>query len=107
MCSALFVLSSCTSVSAQNVCWHHLLEGRGNMLVTAVDELAAGDVICYLLGLPQLPGQRPLPSCQHFKGEHIYILLLVRVSLGQVLGHRVSLVIRSDLLLMRIYPSMC
>ena len=106
MCSALFVLSSCFSVSVQNVCWHHLLEGWGYMLITAVDELAAGDVIRDLLRLPQLPGQRPLPSCQHLKGEHVYILLLGRVFLGQVLGHRVSLVVRSYFFLMRVYSSM-
>ena len=107
MCSALFVSSSCSSIPVQNISWRHLLEGRGNMFITAVDELATGNVICDLLGLPQLPGQRPLPSCQHFKGEHIYIFLLGRVVLGQVLGHRVPLVIGSDLFLMRVYPSMC
>ena len=99
--------SSCSSIPVQNICWRQLLEGRGNMFITAVDELATGDVICDLLRLPQLPGQRSLPSCQHFKGEHVYILLLGWVFLGQVLGHRVSLVIRSDFLLMRINPSMC
>ena len=42
-------LSSCSpiliSVSVKDVCWRHLLEGRGDVLVTAVDELATGDII--------------------------------------------------------------
>ena len=84
-------LSSCSpiliSVSVMDVCWRHLLEGRGDVLITAVDELAAGDVIRDLLRLPKLPGQRPLPSCHHLKGEYLWVLPLSRMVVGQVLGH--------------------
>ena len=107
MCSAL-LLSSCESVliSDENVSWCHLLEGGGNVLIAAIDELAARDVIRDLLRLPQLPGQWPLPCRDHHKGERINILPLGRVVNCQVLSHRVSLVIGPDLLLVRVYPCM-
>ena len=107
MCSALF-LSSCVSVliPVENVSRCHLLEGGGNVLIAAVYELAAGDVIRDFLRFPQLPGQWSLPCCHHLKGKRIHILPLCRVVHCQVLGHRVPLVIGPDLFLVRVYPSM-
>ena len=61
------------------------------MLRTAVDELATGDVVSNFLGLPELPGQRPLPSCHHSEGKCFHILSLGWVISGQVLGHGVPL----------------
>ena len=44
MCSALLnSLSSVVSVTSQDVCGSHLLEGRGDVFVVAVDELPDGD----------------------------------------------------------------
>ena len=75
MCSALFFSSSCSSivvpVSVQDVCWGHLLEGRGDVLIAAVYELAAGDVVGDFLRLPQLPGERPLSRCHNFEREYV------------------------------------
>ena len=45
LCSALLNSSSIVSVTSQDVCRSHLLEGRGDVLVAAVDKLPAGDVI--------------------------------------------------------------
>ena len=48
MCSALFFLSSCSSlIPVQDVCGGQLLEGWGNMLTAAVYQLATRDVISY------------------------------------------------------------
>merc|ERR1711911_214808 len=80
--------------------------GGANVLIAAIYELAARDVIRDLLRLPQLPGQWPLPCRDHRKGERINILPLGRVVNCQVLSHRVSLVIGPDLLLVRVYPCM-
>ena len=76
------------------------------MLIAAIYELATGNIIRNLLCLSELPGQRPLPSCHHLKGECLRVLPLSRVVVGQVLCHGVALVICSDRLLMRINPSM-
>ena len=53
MCSAL-LLSSCESVLifVENVSWCHLLEGAGNVLIAAIDELAGGCIVGNPLGLP-------------------------------------------------------
>ena len=51
LCSALLNSSSVVSVTSQDVCGSHLLEGRSNVLVAAVNELPAGDVIGDKLGL--------------------------------------------------------
>ena len=70
------------------------------MLIEAIDELPAAHVIGDLLSLSQLPGQGPLPCRHHLEGERVQTLHLVRVMLGQMLRHRVLLVIGPDLLLM-------
>ena len=57
------------------------------MLIPAIDQLPAGDVVGDLLGLPQLSGQGPLSCCRHIEGEHAFVFHLVRVVLGQVLSH--------------------
>ena len=97
MCSALFLLSSCSSVlipiPVLDVCGGHLLKCSGHR-----------DIIRDFLRFSQLPGQRLLPSCHHLEGKHLSLLLLSRVGAGQRLGHRVSLIICSDLLLVRVYP---
>ena len=54
-----------------------MLEGRGNVLIPAVDQLPAGDVVGDLLGLPQLSGQGPLSCCLHIEGEHAFVFHLV------------------------------
>ena len=92
MCSALFS-SSCKSVliSVKNISGRHLLESWGDVLIASVDELAAGDVVCDLLRLPQLPGQWPLPCCHHLKGKSVHIPPLGRVVELQMLGHGASL----------------
>ena len=77
------------------------------MLIAAIDELATGDVIGYLLSFPELSGQGPLPRRHHLEREHVLDLDLGRVMLGQVLCHRVLLVIGSNLLLMAVNPRMC
>ena len=59
------------------------------MLIAAIDELATGDVIGYLLSFPELSGQGPLPRRHHLEREHVLVLDLGRVVLGQVLRHRV------------------
>ena len=56
------------------------------MLIAAIDELPAGDVVCYLLCLSKLSGQRPLSCCHDLEGENFLVPSLVRVVLGQVLG---------------------
>ena len=73
MCSALL---SSSSVSVQDVYWGQLLEGRSNVFIAAIDELATGHVIGDPLGLPELPGKRPFSSCHHLKIEHFKILVL-------------------------------
>ena len=77
-----------------------MLEGRGDVLVAAVDKLPAGDVIGDTLGLSELPGQGPLACRHHLEREHVFIPDLGRVILGQVLRHRVPLVIGLDMLFM-------
>ena len=72
------------------------------MLVAAIDELATGDVIGNLLGLSELPGQGPLTRCHHLEREHVLVLDLGRVMLGQVLRHGVLLVIGPDLFLVTV-----
>ena len=67
LCSALLNSSSVVSVTSQDVCGSHLLEGRSNVLVAAVNELPAGDVIGDKLGLSELPGQGPLSCGHHFE----------------------------------------
>ena len=74
------------------------------MLIAAIDELATGDVIGYLLSLSELPGQGPLPRRHHLEREHVLVLNLGRVMLGQVLRHRVLLVIGPYLLHMAVNP---
>ena len=76
------------------------------MLIAAIDELPAGDVVCYLLGLSKLSGQGPLTCCQDLEGENFLVPNLVRVVLGQVLGHGVPLVVCSDLLLVTVNSRM-
>ena len=76
------------------------------MLVAAIDELATGDVIGNLLGLSELPGQGPLTRCHHLEREHVLVLDLGRVMLGQVLRHGVLLVIGSNLFLVTVNPRM-
>ena len=61
-------------IPVKDVCWRHLLEGLGDVLVTADDELATGYFIRDILSLPQLPGQRSLPSCHYLKGECLWTL---------------------------------
>ena len=58
------------------------MEGWGDVLTAAVDELTTGDVIGDLLRLPQLPGQRPLPSGHHLEGKYFRVLPLSRVVSG-------------------------
>ena len=53
------------------------------MLIAAIDELATGDVIGYLLSFPELSGQGPLPRRHHLEREHVLVLDLGRVVLGQ------------------------
>ena len=84
LCSAHLSSSllSYVLISAQDVCRGHLLEGGGNVLITAVDKLATGDVIRDLLRLPELPGQGPL-ACRHYlEREGIFVSSLVWVMLG-------------------------
>ena len=52
-------ISRC-SVSSLDVSGGQLLEGRGNVLIAANDELHAGDVVGNLLGLSKLSGQGTL-----------------------------------------------
>ena len=76
------------------------------MLVPAIDELATGDIIGNFLSLSELSGQGPLPRRHHLEREHVLVLDLGRVVLGQVLCHRVLLVIGPYLLLMAVNPRM-
>ena len=76
------------------------------MLIAAVDELPAADVTGDLLRLPELPGQGPFSCRHHLEGERVLVSDLVRVMLGQMLSHRVPLVIRPDLLFMAVYSRM-
>ena len=76
------------------------------MLIAAVDELAAGDIISDFLSFPELSGQGPLPCRHHLEGECVFVPDLVRVVLGQVLRHGVTLIICSDLLFMAVNSRM-
>ena len=76
------------------------------MLIAAIDQLPAGDVVGYLLCLSKLSGQGPLPRRHNLEGEHVLIPDLVRVVLGQVLGHGVPLIICPDLLLVTVNSRM-
>ena len=70
------------------------------MFVLAINELATGDVIGNLLSLSDLPGQGPLACCHHLERKDVFVPDLGRVVLGQVLRHRVPLVIGLDMLFM-------
>ena len=53
-------------IRVQNVCGGHLQEGWLDVLIAAV-EMVTLDIIHYLLRLPQLPSQSPLPSRHHLE----------------------------------------
>ena len=91
MCSALYlhlpVLLLLSLSLSKDVSRIHLLEDRGDVLVAAVGEQTAGDVIGDLLSLPELPGERPLPRCHHLERRRVWVLPLGRMVVGQMLGH--------------------